>query len=878
VQVVSILLGAALSGGTSLCLGICLLQKVLRKAERVESLSLAFVAGSACFSQIVYLLCAAGLARRAVLVAVGLVALVGAIRSVRRMGAWQQFSPMPRQWRWLTVPFVLFGVVYFVNALAPEMSPDGSAYHLPVVARYLGAHSFLPITWNFYASLSQGIELLFLPAFSVGGASAAAMVHYLFLLDLAVLMVCYGRRFGFPGPALVAAFLVFASPIVGWDGTSAYNDVAAATILFALFYLLQIWDHNRSLRLLVLIGILAGASYAAKYTAAIALPYALGFVAWKLWRARSPLVRPMLTVAGVSALFILPWMIKNLVFVGNPVAPFGNAYFPNEFVHVSFEKQYVAHLRHYLLTSWTQAPWELTVKGERLQGFFGPVFLLTPLALLALRWRPGRRLLLAGGVFAIPWFFNIGTRFLIPAIPPLALALALALARPAVLLATVALVHAALSWFSPPFRYFDVYAPRIASFPILAALRIEAEDAYLSRRSPGYLIDRMIEREVPPGEKVFSFDPIPEAWTTRQVLIGYYSAQNETLADIFKTAMVPELWSERAYDFYFPSRDLLGLRVVRTGAPNASTWQISELQLFSGGAQIRPDRCWRFDANPNPWDAHYAFDNSLVTRWQSWRSATHGMFLGARFLEPKRIDRVRMLIPADCLKNEVELEGMDSDGSWHLLPVQSTSSPASVTEDLRAAAVGAMLDRGIRYLLVSQGALGANEFYENAGAWGMGRIAESGGAWLYALSAAGSQPHEPAVSTPERAMPPGVYDDMDSRIALHAPWVRDTQFQETYGHTLTYSNVPGASICFRFTGTSLTYVYTRANNRGIAEVWIDDRLMDRLDLYASQTKWGSRTTYNALGPGTHTVRIRVTGQHARQSRDCFVDLDGILVG
>jgi hypothetical protein len=835
------------------------------------------VVGSACFSQIVFFLCAAGLARRSVFFAVGLVALVGAIRGVRRVGAWQQFSPMPRQWKWLLVPFVLFGIVYFVNALAPEMSPDGSAYHLPLVARYLSAHSFTRINWNLYASFSQAIELLFLPAFSIGGSSAGAMVHYLFLVDLVVLIVCYGRRFGFQVPALVAALLVFASPIVGWDGTSAYNDVATATILFSLFYLLEVWDQDRSFRLLIPIGVLAGASYAAKYTAAIALPYAVGFVAWKLWRARSPVVRPIVIVAGLSALFILPWMIKNVVLVGNPVAPFGNAYFPNQLVHVSFEKQYVAHLRHYLLTSWVQAPWELTVKGERLQGFFGPVFLLMPLALLALRWREGRKLLLAGGVFAVPWFFNIGTRFLIPAIPPLALALALALARPGGLLPGIALVHASLSWFSPPFCYFDVYAPRIASLPILAALRIEPEDAYLSRRSSGYLIDRMIEREVPPGEKVFSFDAIPEAWTTRQILIGYYSAENETLMDIFKTAMTPSLWPSRAYDFYFPSRDLLGVRVVWTGAASAVMWQVSELQLFSGDAPILSDRCWRFEANPNPWDAHFAFDSNLVTRWQSWRSPTGGMFLGVRFSEPKRIDRVRMLSSAGCLDRQVELEGMDSDGRWHALPVRSISSPAPVTQDLRAAAIRAMLDRGIRYLLVSQGALGANEFYENAGAWGIRRIAESGGARLYALKAgdSGSPPHEAAA---ESAIPPGMYDDTDSRIALHAPWMRDTQFQETYGHTLTYSNIPGASICFRFTGNSLTYVYTRANNRGIAEVWIDDRLKDRLDLYAPQTKWGSRSTYDALGPGTHTVRIRVTGQHAAQSSDCFVDLDGILVG
>jgi hypothetical protein len=879
-HVIAILLGALLCGVTSLCLGTILLRKLLIQAERVEYFSLAFVVGSACFSQVVFFLCSISLARKGVFLAIGMLAAIAAVGLTRRTKTRQPFPSLPRRWKWLLgPPFALFGMVYLVNALAPEMSPDGSAYHLPLVARYLSAHAFKPITWNLYASLSQGIELLFLPAFSIGGASATALVHFLFLLDLTLLMICYGRRFEFPVPASVAAFLVFASPIVGWDGTSAYNDVAAATILFALFYLLQIWDQEKTPGLLLPVGILAGASYAAKYTAAIALPYALGFITWKLWRSRKALVRPILTVSALAALFIVPWMIKNALFVGNPVAPFANGLFPNQYVHVSFEKQYLSSLRYYHLTSSLQAPWELTVKGERLQGFFGPVFLLMPLALLSLRRHEGRRLLFAGIVFAFPWFFNIGTRFLIPALPPLTLALAFALAHPIALLPVIALLHAFLSWFSTPFRYFDSHAPRITSFPVRAALRIEPEEAYLARRSAGYLVDRLIEREVPPGEKVFSFDQIPEAWTTRQVLIGYYSAHNEALTDVLWTAMVPGLCPARALDLYFPPRRLRRLRAIWKGPSDTRMWQISEFKIFSENTPILPDGTWHFNADPNPWDAHFAFDNSLVTRWQSWRAATPGMFLEVGFSEPTRIDQVRLLTTTEALQSHIELQGMDADGHWHTLPVQPSISSIRVTENLREAAVRALLDCGIRYLLVSPGALGANEFYENAAAWGIQRIGESGGTRLYLLttSPTGSLPPDSVSSTSEPAILPGAYDDTDPRIALHAPWVRDTQFQEAYRHTLTYTNIPGASIAFAFTGNSVTYVYTRGRNRGIAEVWIDDRFKARLDLYAPDTEWERQTTYDALGPGTHVIRIQVTGQRFPQASDCFVDLDAVIV-
>ncbi|HZT33042.1 MAG TPA: hypothetical protein VFA33_24350 [Bryobacteraceae bacterium] len=757
-QVIGILLGVLLSGGTSLALGTLLIRALRIRFERTEEVSLAFVAGSACHSQILFLFCAMHLAREGVFVVIGLAAGTAAVcLHGSRTGA-PAFAPLPRRWRWLLgLPFAAFGLVYLVNAMAPEMSPDGSAYHLPLVAHYLRVHGFARITWNFYASFPQGIELLFLPALALGRHSAAALVHFLFLLDLPLLMICYGRRFGFPIPAMAAAFLVFASPVVGLDGTTAYVDAAVAAILFALFYILSVWEAEGDSRLLILIGVLCGFSYAAKYTAAIAIPYALGVMAWKLWRTRRPLARPMLTVCGLAAFFILPWMIKNTIFVRNPVAPFANRLFPNPYVRVSFEQDYRRHMRRYLLTSWLDAPLELTVRGERLQGFFGPVFLLMPLALLSLRRRAGRRLVLAGVCFGLPWFLNIGTRFLIPALPPLTLALTSALDPLTAWLPPTILLHAFLSWYAAPAPYFDRYAPRIANFPWRAALRLEPEEQYLARNSPGYRLDGMIERLVPPGETVLSLEQIPEAWTTRRILVAYNAAENQTLADMLYNAMVP----------------------------------------------------------------------------RSWRS-----------------------LPAD--------------GSVSVAPVGS---------NLRAAATRELAARGIRYLLVSPAAFGANDFRQEAAAWGMQLVGESDGTRLFLLEPAGQEPQipAPAAATDQAPVPAGVYDDADSRIHLRAAWMRDTQFPEPYQHTLTYSNIPGATISLAFVGTAVTYVYTRARNRGIAEVVVDGVPKGRIDLYSAATVWQSRTKFRGLGPGRHVIQIRVTGEHNPQANDGFVDLDALIV-
>ncbi len=118
---------------------------------------------------------------------------------------------------------------------------------------------------------------------------------------------------------------MFVSPVVGLDGTVAYNDVATACIVFTAFYLAQIWAAEESNQaLLVPLGLVAGFGYAAKYTAFLAVPYALGVVAWKTIRRGGPALKPCAIVAGCAALMIAPWMIKNAVVLRNPVSPFLN--------------------------------------------------------------------------------------------------------------------------------------------------------------------------------------------------------------------------------------------------------------------------------------------------------------------------------------------------------------------------------------------------------------------------------------------------------------------------------------------------------------------------------------------------------------------------
>src|SRR6185295_14360897 len=99
---------------------------------------------------------------------------------------------VPLVWMWsFYLVFSAFFIYYFFNAMAPEVSPDGSGYHLGNVLRYWRNHGFVWDYHSLYSYLSQGMEMLFLVAFSFGRHSAAALVHFAWLCALPLLMVCY---------------------------------------------------------------------------------------------------------------------------------------------------------------------------------------------------------------------------------------------------------------------------------------------------------------------------------------------------------------------------------------------------------------------------------------------------------------------------------------------------------------------------------------------------------------------------------------------------------------------------------------------------------------------------------------------------------------
>jgi hypothetical protein len=690
--------------------------------SRPEALVLQFLGGAAVLSFVQFWIVLFGLAYWQTFAIVGVASIAAGLRIKQ---SYQHLSTRIPAAYWAL--FAAFGLYYFLQALKPEASPDGATYHLGWVAQTFREHGFHAHTENFYWAFPKGLEMLFLYAFAFGKHSAAALVHFAFLIALAAAVILYARRHDQLLAGVFASLLVFLSPAVALDGTTAYADVALAAAAFGSFRAVDLWKQTGCQRLLLLAATLAGFSFTIKYTGLLVVAYVL--IVILIRRASLYAITPALLLTSL-------YLVRNWLVVGNPVSPFLNSWFPNPHVHVAFETMIRGMMRRYPgIDSYWSLPWETTVRGVVLQGFLGPVFLLLPLSLLALRTPLGRTIMIAGAVFALAVTGNIGTRFWIPSLPFFALGLGLVISRWPALTACIVAFHA-ITALPPVARLYTAPgAPMLSGLPIRTTLP-ELTDSYD--------VVRIIQKHVPANVTVFALAWVMEAYTTPNIRTHHLSAANERLAETLWTPVTEGLQPGKRFSFTFPKRAVTSIRITQTDSikpdPTASSdkpgfmvlnkprvqsdqWAINELRVFSNGKQIPQSAGWKVYAQPNPWDAPLAFDKNPTTAWKTWEPTKPGMYFELDFGRLIDIDAVTFDSPNAQAPMRFEWNG-----------AYARQSEAPLRPDLRSLATAALRREGIGYVLIDPTLFGAEDFKSNQEAWRMRFVDKaSNGVRLYQL-------------------------------------------------------------------------------------------------------------------------------------------------
>jgi hypothetical protein len=334
---------------------------------------------------------------------------------------------------------------------------------------------------------------------------------------------------------------------------------------------------------------------------------------------------------------------------------------------------------------------------------------------------------LAALVFAIPAYWNVGSRFLITSLPFVGLALGIAMAEVPGGLAVLAIFQAFLCWPSVLSTYCAPWNNRLSVFPLKEALRVERPERFLARWLPDYPLKLPIEAFVPKGEKIFSFAGRPEAYIDRDIVVSYES----TLGNLAHAI----LWTPQAYSpchqqhFKMLPVTTRGIRIVNMGT-STNYWTLAEVRFYSKGRELPRSPGWRLSGEPNGWEVPLAFDNSYATRWSTWQEMSPGDHIQVEFPAPETVDEVML----ECELSggaRPQIEILMPDGRWVPITDSMEDVQAGPPAGIRRAATRDLKALGFHYMLVNESDLVYEDFVRYRAFWGVTELAKANGTHFY---------------------------------------------------------------------------------------------------------------------------------------------------
>ncbi|HEV2689381.1 MAG TPA: discoidin domain-containing protein, partial [Bryobacteraceae bacterium] len=384
------------------------------------------------------------------------------------------------------------------------------------------------------------------------------------------------------------------------------------------------------------------------------------------------------------------------------------------YMYPSIERENTYYVGHPIGFRPRDLPLEATVHG-RIEGMVGPVFLLAPLMLLALRRREGRQLLLAAVIFLLPYWGDVSTRFLLPSLSFVALGMAWALAPWRIATILLLVFHAVASWPAVLDRYAgpNCWCPQKPDW--FDALRRRPAEDYLRENLVDYDIGLLLNQRVPSGDRVLAMCALQASYHAREVIDSWNNTFGSRMHAALEAAFDPYAAPTWRHDFRFSEKDVRGIRLVETARAETETWSVTEVRVLHGGVELPRKSSWRLKTWPNPWEVQSAFDNNPATRWTSGQASAPGMYVQVDFGSQQPIDEVVV----ECGHNQDQMRMQLDSTDGQVLAGTAELRDEPVVPRLRRAAIETLKSNGIRWLLVSDKDHGSGDFRDRAAQWGI---------------------------------------------------------------------------------------------------------------------------------------------------------------
>jgi hypothetical protein len=332
-------------------------------------------------------------------------------------------------------------------ALCPPFAKDALVYHLAVPKLYLQAGGLRYVAGNIYANFPMGEEMLYLAPMALGLDRVPALIHLTYSLFASALVFRLAGRFTTSTLALVPAALFAWTPTVMVSAGWPYVDLAVVYAVLAFFVAWFRFRETGARRVLIAAGALAGSAFAAKYTGGFVV--LLGGVLLLLHARRTKqktgaAAGDLIVYGAAAAVLVVPWLVKNVAYTGNPLYPFAFGLFGGRDWDAYQAATFAEFLKNFGMG---RAPLDLLLlpvhlafnaewEGRRFDGKIGVLPLAALIAFIALAirtrsrdgiWRDSawRDVVLSWLAYGVFWTFTTQqVRFFLPVLALFCVALA----------------------------------------------------------------------------------------------------------------------------------------------------------------------------------------------------------------------------------------------------------------------------------------------------------------------------------------------------------------------------------------------------------------------------------------------------------------------
>lgn len=459
---------------------------------------------------------------------------------------------------------VAAALLTLVGSLAPPISDDwdGLAYHLADAKLYLDRGRISPIWFQSHSNFPFTVEMLFVAGLALKSVSIAKGLSWVFWL--AGVLGVYGLTRSLAGESgsrwcgLAGATVFAATPIVLWEATSSYVDVAAAVFLVLAAHALLVWRRSDVRGWLIVAGLFAGWALGTKMTVLLPVVLLGGCALWWSKAVGPRRAGHALAFVGIALAVASPWYIKSYVWTGNPVYPFFYSVFDGKNWAAENAEAYRAQQATFGnedkgLGQLIRTPWDLAVHPEvyydKVSDNPTVIYLLSlgalfvtsvPVFVLGFRWRRETMGLAAlVGVAFLAWFFQV--QYLRYLVPLLGIAAALIGASTAALsearrgARTAVWIFCAFIFAVSTF-HVGLLGRWVSADRLNVVVGREPQREYLRARLAIFPMAEFINAEIPQESKVIMYHEVFGLYLDREYMWG--NPRHHTLIDYdsFRTA------------------------------------------------------------------------------------------------------------------------------------------------------------------------------------------------------------------------------------------------------------------------------------------------------------------------------------------------------